>query len=192
MLEENEKKILDHQTKVDQANHQEKELQRWSVLSRLVGSHDGAKFRKFAQGLTLENLIIKANAHLSMLTRRYELKRSDTSDLGIEVIDTFHGDEIRPTNNLSGGESFLASLALALGLSDLSGRRAAIESLFLDEGFGTLDAETLEIALSALDALNASGKTIGVISHIEALKERISAKIEITPSGGGVSSLAVI
>jgi len=191
-LKENEKRILNHQAKVDEANHQEKEWRRWSALSRLAGSHDGAKFRKFAQGLTLETLITKANDHLAMLTRRYELKRSDASDLGIEVIDTFHGDQIRPTGNLSGGESFLASLALALGLSDLSGRRAAIESLFLDEGFGTLDAETLEIALSALDALNASGKTIGVISHIEALKERISAKIEITPSGGGVSSLTVI
>ncbi len=191
LLEENEKRVEGHRQKLDEANRQKKECLRWNTLNELIGSADGAKFRKFAQGLTLETLIEKANIYLDMLNRRYLLKRSESSDLAIEVIDTFYGDQVRPTDNLSGGESFLVSLALALGLSDLSSQRTAVESLFLDEGFGTLDSETLETALSALDTLNATGKTIGVISHVEALKERISSKIEVRPLSGGISTLEV-
>ncbi len=192
LLEENEKRVRDHMEKVKEASIQAKECGRWSTLNDLIGAADGAKFRKFAQGLTLETLMENANIYLDMLSRRYVLKRSELSDLAIEVIDTFYGDQIRPTDNLSGGESFLISLALALGLSDLSSRRTTIESLFLDEGFGTLDAQTLETALGALDTLNASGKTIGIISHVEALKERIPAKIEVKPVSGGVSTIEVI
>jgi len=191
LLEENEKRVEGHQQKLEEATRQKNECLRWNALNELIGSADGAKFRKFAQGLTLETLIEKANIYLNMLNRRYLLKRSEFSDLAIEVIDTFYGDQIRPTDNLSGGESFLVSLALALGLSDLSSQKTAVESLFLDEGFGTLDSETLETALSAMDTLNATGKTIGVISHVEALKERISAKIEVRPLSGGVSRLEV-
>jgi len=191
LLEENEKRVESHRQKFEEATRQKKECIRWKALNELIGSADGAKFRKFAQGLTLETLIEKANIYLNMLSRRYLLKRSEFSDLAIEVIDTFYGDQIRPTDNLSGGESFLVSLALALGLSDLSSQKTAVESLFLDEGFGTLDSETLETALSAMDTLNATGKTIGVISHVEALKERISAKIEVRPLSGGISRLVV-
>ena len=190
-LEDNEKRKRDHQKKVDEEALQAKESKRWNDLNGLIGAADGAKFRKFAQGLTLETLMEKANIYLEMLNRRYVLKRSETSDLAIEVMDTFYGDQVRPTDNLSGGESFLISLALALGLSDLSSSRTTIESLFLDEGFGTLDPETLETALCALDTLNASGKTIGIISHVEALKERIPAKIEVRPVSGGVSEIEV-
>jgi exonuclease SbcC len=191
ILEDNEKRVKEHRQKVDDANLQAKESRRWRALNDLIGSADGAKFRKFAQGLTLETLMDKANTYLDMLSRRYVLKRSSSSDLTIEVIDTYYGDHVRLTDNLSGGESFLVSLALALGLSDLSSQRTAVESLFLDEGFGTLDADTLETALAALDTLNASGKTIGIISHVEALKERISAKIEVRPLSGGISELVV-
>lgn len=191
LLEENEKRVASHRRQLDEANRQKKEYIRWNALNELIGSADGAKFRKFAQGLTLETLIEKANIYLDMLNRRYLLKRSESFELTIEVIDTFYGDQVRPTDNLSGGESFLVSLALALGLSDLSSQKTAVESLFLDEGFGTLDSETLETALSAMETLNATGKTIGVISHVEALKERISAKIEIKPLSGGISRVEV-
>jgi len=190
-LEENRKRRMEHLETVEEEKKQQDELRRWDGLNQLIGQKDGGKFRKFAQGLTLERLMVKANTYLAMLNQRYFLKKNQNRDLGITVIDTFFGDRIRPTENLSGGESFLVSLSLALGLSDLTSRQTTIESLFLDEGFGTLDTETLEIALSALDALNASGKTIGIISHVDALKERIAAKIEVKPTSGGTSRIKI-
>ncbi|AWB66604.1 hypothetical protein C2869_09250 [Saccharobesus litoralis] len=163
----------------------------WVHLNSLIGSADGAKFRKFAQGLTLDHLVYLANRQLQRLHGRYLLKRKQDASLQLLVVDTWQADTERDTKTLSGGESFLVSLALALALSDLVSHKTSIDSLFLDEGFGTLDADTLNIALDALDALNASGKMIGVISHVEALKERIPVQIQISKSAGlGVSRLA--
>ncbi|MBY0446227.1 MAG: chromosome segregation protein SMC, partial [Burkholderiales bacterium] len=160
----------------------------WQHLNSLIGSADGAKYRKFAQGLTLDHLIHLANRQLERLHGRYQLLRKGELELGI--IDTWQGDVARDTKTLSGGESFLVSLALALALSDLVSHKTSIDSLFLDEGFGTLDGETLEIALDALDHLNASGKMIGIISHVEALKERIPVQLKIYKSAGlGLSQL---
>jgi exonuclease SbcC len=171
---------------------QKKEFDRWEKLNYLIGSADGKKFRRYAQGLTLDYLIQLANSHLLKLNDRYVLQRRKDQELSIEVIDTFQADVTRPTTTLSGGETFLVSLALALGLSELAGRNTTIDSLFLDEGFGSLDAETLETALAALDSLHASGKTIGIISHIEALKERIPVQIHVQKLSGGVSSLHIV
>ena len=160
-------------------------------LHSLVGSSSGDKFRRFAQGLTLDNLVRLANQQLNKLHGRYQLARKENEGLGLSVIDTWQGDVERDTKTLSGGESFLVSLALALALSDLVSFKTSIDSLFLDEGFGTLDAETLDVALDALDNLNASGKMIGVISHIDAMKERIPAQLKVTKRNGvGVSVLA--
>ncbi|PHM58879.1 SbcC/MukB-like Walker B domain-containing protein [Xenorhabdus sp. KK7.4] len=166
----------------------------WSYLNNLLGSADGAKFRRFAQGLTLDHLMHLANSRLEKLHGRYYLqrKRQNKDDVGLElqVVDMWQADAIRDTKTLSGGESFLVSLALALALSDLVSNKTQIESLFLDEGFGTLDSETLDIALDALDHLNATGKTIGVISHVEAMKERIPVQIKVEKMNGlGVSKL---
>ncbi len=159
-------------------------------LNGLIGSSDGSKFRRFAQGLTLGHLVYLANQQLNKLHGRYQLQRNDQNTLTLEVIDTWQADAIRDTKTLSGGESFLVSLALALALSDLVSAKTSIDSLFLDEGFGTLDNDTLEVALDALDNLNASGKTIGVISHIDTLKQRIGVQIEVKKvSGLGVSEL---
>ncbi|WP_375748706.1 SbcC/MukB-like Walker B domain-containing protein [Vibrio sp. HN007] len=159
-------------------------------LNSLIGSADGNKFRKFAQGLTLDNLVYLANKQLTRLHGRYELQRGSGEGLELAVLDTWQGDVVRDTKTLSGGESFLVSLALALGLSDLVSHKTSIDSLFLDEGFGTLDAETLDLALDALDSLNASGKMIGVISHIEAMKERIPVQLKVMKKSGlGVSEL---
>ena len=159
-------------------------------LYDLIGHAKGEKFRKFAQGLTLDNLIHLANRRLQQLHGRYLLSRENVEGLGIKVTDTWQADNQRDTKTLSGGESFLVSLALALGLSDLVSHKTSIDSLFLDEGFGTLDAETLDLALDTLDNLNASGKTIGIISHIETLKERIPVQIKVTKKNGlGVSEL---
>lgn len=170
---------------------QQEKYDDWSYLKSLIGSSDGKKFRVFAQGLTLDHLIYLANIQLVHLHNRYQLNRKTGDGLEIEVVDTWQADAIRDTKTLSGGESFLVSLALALALSDLVSHKTKIDSLFLDEGFGTLDRETLDIALDALDNLNASGKMIGVISHVEALKERVPVQIEIKKmSGLGVSKLS--
>ncbi|KWU01462.1 exonuclease SbcC [Vibrio toranzoniae] len=161
-----------------------------SRLNSLIGSRNGDKFRKFAQGLTLENLVYLANKQLQRLHGRYELQRKADDGLELQVLDTWQGDVMRDTKTLSGGESFLVSLALALALSDLVSHKTSIDSLFLDEGFGTLDSDTLDIALNALDNLNASGKMIGVISHVEALKERVPVQLKVTKhSGLGVSEM---
>ncbi len=162
----------------------------WSQLNSLIGSADGARYRKFAQGLTLEHLVHLANQQLERLHGRYLLSRKKGEALELEVIDTWQADVVRDTKTLSGGESFLVSLALALALSELVSHKTSIDSLFLDEGFGTLDPETLDVALDALDSLNASGKMIGIISHVEALKERIPIQIHVSKGAGmGVSRL---
>ncbi len=156
----------------------------WGALNEMIGSKEGDKFRKFAQGLTLDNLVWLANQQLHRLHGRYLLQRKDNEALELEVVDTWQADAVRDTRTLSGGESFLVSLALALALSDLVSHKTRIDSLFLDEGFGTLDAETLDTALDALDTLNASGKIIGVISHVSAMKERIPVQIKVRKVNG--------
>ncbi|MEA9390764.1 SbcC/MukB-like Walker B domain-containing protein [Acerihabitans sp. TG2] len=181
---------LEQQTLLDQIMQSERHYADWSYLNELIGSKEGDKFRKFAQGLTLEHLIYLANQQLSRLHGRYQLQRKSAAELELEVVDTWQGDAVRDTRTLSGGESFLVSLALALALSDLVSHKTRIDSLFLDEGFGTLDAQTLDIALDALDSLNATGKTIGVISHVEAMKERIPVQIKVKKINGlGLSRL---
>jgi len=164
----------------------------WQRLDSLIGSARGDKFRKFAQGLTLDHLLHLANTHLARLHGRYLLRRKSTGELELDIVDSWQGEVARDTRTLSGGESFLVSLALALALSDLVSNKTSIDSLFLDEGFGTLDADTLEIALNALDTLNASGKMIGVISHVDGMKERITAQIRVEKGGGvGYSRLCL-
>jgi len=162
---------------------------RWNRLHELIGSESGKRYRNFAQGLTFDILLTHANAQLVRLTDRYLLKREEQYDLELVVIDNYQGGIERTSKNLSGGESFLVSLALALGLSRMAGRQVRIDSLFLDEGFGTLDDDTLESALQSLAGLRRDGKMIGIISHIQALKDRIGAQIEAEPMPGGFSRL---
>ncbi len=175
-----------------QIEEQTKESDVWQRLDSLIGSAKGDKFRKFAQGLTLDHLLRLANKHLDRLHARYLLRRKCAGELELEIVDGWQADVTRDTRTLSGGESFLVSLALALALSDLVSHKASIESLFLDEGFGTLDGDTLEIALDALDTLNASGKMIGVISHVGGLKERIATQIRVEKGAGIGHSRLVI
>lgn len=177
---------------ISKVQKQEKEFYKWSRLNDLIGSKDGDKFRKFAQHLTLGYLTQLANQYLEKISQRYLIKTSDIKELEIEIIDTYQANIIRSTNTLSGGERFLVSLSLAFGLSDLVSKNISIESLFLDEGFDTLDEETLDIALSALDYLQHQGKMIGIISHVEVLKERIPTQIHIQKLSGGFSRLVKI
>ncbi len=189
-LKHDQKIRLQQQKLQQQITEQQQILTDWNHLNGLIGSADGAKFRKFAQGLTLAHLVYLANKQLDRLYGRYQLQCQNTDSLALAVLDTWQGDSVRDTKTLSGGESFLVSLALALALSDLVSAKTSIDSLFLDEGFGTLDNDTLEVALSALDNLNASGKMIGVISHVETMKERIAVQIKVKKlSGLGISCL---
>lgn len=168
---------------------QKSECQRWDKLHSLIGSADGKKYRNFAQGLTFELMVSHANLQLEKMTDRYLLIRDDLQPLELNVVDNYQAGEIRSTKNLSGGESFVVSLSLALGLSKMASRKVRVDSLFLDEGFGTLDEDALETALETLSGLQQDGKVIGVISHVSALKERVATQINIIPLSGGKSSV---
>ncbi|MGL6485170.1 SbcC/MukB-like Walker B domain-containing protein, partial [Aeromonas caviae] len=163
----------------------------WQRLSDLIGSASGAKLRTFAQSLTLERLLLEANAQLAELSPRYRLERVPGTDLALQVVDLNMGDEVRSVDSLSGGESFLVSLALALALSSLSSRQTQVESLFIDEGFGTLDPDSLDLALASLDSLQAAGRQIGVISHVQTLVERIGVQVRVEALGGGESRVVL-
>ncbi len=170
----------------------EAESLRWGRLKELIGSADGAKFSRFAQSLTLRQLIGLANEHLKVLAERYRLMAAPGDELDLRIVDLYQANVDRPMESLSGGESFLASLALALGLSELASRHHPIDSLFIDEGFGTLDSETLEVALSALENLRSRGKTIGLISHVDLLKERLTTQVRVIRGAGGTSRIEVV
>ncbi|WP_426061520.1 SbcC/MukB-like Walker B domain-containing protein [Hymenobacter sp. B1770] len=168
------------------------EEQRWQDLSEQIGSARGDKFSQFAQGLTLTHLARLANLRLRQLTGRYTILKTPHRNLELQIIDHDQADTVRPMASLSGGESFLVSLALALGLSELAGHKARIESLFIDEGFGTLDPDALNTALDALERLQHSGKMIGIISHVSDLKDRISTQIRVRPGAGGNSTVHLV
>lgn len=175
----------------EELNVRRSESERWAKLNELAGSADGAKFRRIAQGYTLDILLNYANVQLRELTRRYRLERVPET-LALQVIDRDMCDEVRTVHSLSGGESFLVSLALALGLSSLSSNRMRVESLFIDEGFGSLDAETLRVAMDALESLRTQGRKIGVISHVQEMTERIPVRICVNRAGNGRSFLEVL
>ena len=165
------------------------ELYLYKKLNELIGSASGDKFRKIAQRYTFDNLVHLANIHLLKLQERYILQRGEGFELFVR--DNFQAGVKRGVATLSGGESFLVSLAFALALSDLVSDKIDIKTLFLDEGFGTLDEETLESVLSALNTLQHQGKVIGIISHVNALKERIPRHIELKKVARGKSTLTI-
>lgn len=166
------------------------EYQRWARLNALIGSATGDTFRKIAQAYNLDLLVHHANVQLRQLVRRYRLKRGG-SMLGLLVMDTEMGDELRSVHSLSGGETFLVSLALALGLASMASSTLKIESLFIDEGFGSLDPESLQLAMDALDGLQAQGRKVAVISHVQEMHERIPVQIQVHRQGNGLSTLEV-
>ena len=169
---------------------QQKEYERFDKLHSLIGHSEGKKYREFVQALSFEMVIHHANKQLESMFDRYLLIMDKDMPLELNVIDNYQAGEIRSTKNLSGGESFIISLALALGLSKIVSSKVNVDSLFLDEGFGTLDSEALEIALETLSNLKQTGKLIGIISHMEALKERIPTQIKVESVSGGRSVLS--
>ena len=192
LLREDDKKITAGRHLKAELETQQAHWQQWESLNELIGSSTGAKFRVFAQSLTLEALLAHSNQHLEDFAKRYHLQRVPGSDLELQIIDRDMADDVRSVHSLSGGESFLVSLALALGLASLSSNRTQVESLFIDEGFGSLDPETLDIAIASLDTLQALGRKVGVISHVPILVERIGAKVVVEKQGGGRSSVVII
>lgn len=188
-LDEEKRRKADERMPQIEAQQERTEL--WEVMHDLIGSHDGKKFRSFAQSLTLDALIAGANVHMSDLEPRYNLQRVPNQDLEIQVVDRHMGDEVRSLQSLSGGESFLVSLALALGLSTLSSQRTRIDSLFIDEGFGTLDVRTLDAALATLDTLQATGRQIGIISHINDIAERVGVCVHVVRTSRDSSRVEV-
>lgn len=188
-LTNNEKLKVNQSALLKDLEQQRQIAKEWKDLHDLIGSGDGKKFRNFAQGLTFNIMISHANEQLKRMSDRYLLLADKEQPLMLNVMDIYQGNEIRTSKNLSGGESFIISLALALGLSNMASHRMQVDSLFLDEGFGTLDEEALDVALNTLTSLQQSGKLIGVISHIQALKDRISRQIQVVPMTGGVSKI---
>lgn len=174
-------------SEIEQAYHQ---WQRWARLNALIGSASGDVFRKIAQGYNLDLLLHHANSQLRQLAKRYRLKRGGSA-LGLLVLDTEMGDELRSVHSLSGGETFLVSLALALGLASMASSTLRIESLFIDEGFGSLDPESLQLAMDALDGLQAQGRKVAVISHVQEMHERIPVQIQVRRQGNGLSDVEV-
>ncbi|MFT5252659.1 MAG: exonuclease SbcC [Flavobacteriales bacterium] len=193
-----EKRVeIDTRNRVKQKSSQEvldalnKDLSLWSKMNMLIGDAQGKKFSNFVQDLTLRQLLEYGNQRLIGFSDRYLLDVTNDSD-GLKVIDTYMGNSKRSVSSLSGGETFKLSLALAFGLSDLAARNVEIESLFIDEGFGSLDPESLDQAISILENMqNESNKSIGVISHVGELKDRIGSKIKLVRTGAGYSSIEI-
>ncbi|WP_299061318.1 AAA family ATPase [uncultured Polaribacter sp.] len=178
-----------------QIEAQEKVCVTWRTLFKILGNSKDA-FNVYVQRLTLKHLLDLANVHLYKLNKRYSLKIEDSykqkEELNFNLIDHYQTDQARLVDTSSGGEKFIISLALALGLSDLASKNVKIDSLFIDEGFGTLDMNTLETVISTLETLQSQGKTIGIISHVENLKERIPTQIQITKKNSGVSVVNIV
>ena len=190
----NQKQYLEElDTLQKEMEEQKKRNEKWLLLNRYIGDATGNSFSTFAQQLTLEQLVHLANKRITSLSERYVLDiPAENEDESLVIKDMDMGAQRRSVKTLSGGESFLISLSLALALSDLASRNVDIQSLFIDEGFGSLDQVTLDQTLDTLEKLQAeSEKTIGVISHIEALKERMDTQIEIVQNGQGFSSVEV-
>ena len=199
-----EQQLADHRDNEQRAGKLRAELEaltrdaeRWQALSDLIGSAEGQKFRTLAQALTLRQLIGHANRQLARLLQgRYRLHamvdaKGNTVNLDLYILDQFQADTMRPVSSLSGGESFLVSLALALGLAEMAGGKIQVDSLFIDEGFGTLDDKNLDTAMEVLESLRSSGRLVGVISHVKELKERIPVQVLVRPRGGGFSTIEI-
>ena len=191
-LKENESKKQALQLKTMKLNEAEKNAGKWMLLDSYIGDATGSKYAKFAQQLSLQYLIGIANNRLKSLTDRYLLIMENAEQGELTISDLYLGGAVRSVKTLSGGESFLVSLALALSLSDMASRNVKLESLFIDEGFGTLDPDTLEMALNTLEKLQSdSNKTIGIISHVDALKERIYTQVKVIRNSQGYSSIEI-
>ena len=190
--EESRKKLKSEYDRLDEKYRQQESIyNNWSEFNDELGAKNGWKFGSFAQLVTLKILVRLANVQLEKISARYTLmvKPESKDKLSLSVIDHEQAGEIRPTKNLSGGERFIVSLALALGLSQIAGSKARVDSLFIDEGFGSLDDEALSAALEALGEIRRDGRMIGIISHVSGISEHITTKISVIRKSEGTSIL---
>ena len=189
-IEADDRCVAERKEKAKELEALRAERDEWAVLYDFFGDKDGKKIRREIQSYVLANVLTKANHYLRQLTDRYELS---SEGLTLTVNDAFEGGVTRPVNTLSGGEGFLVSLALALGLAGMNEQGLSVDMLFIDEGFGTLSGEHLNAALEALERLNAvcGSRKVGVISHVERLRERIRTHVEVTRSGHDPSTVRV-
>ena len=193
ILKSNAENFRHASLKLEEKKQQAQICDKWGSLNELLGSADGKKYRNFAQALTFDHLLGLANFQLQKMSERYILKSvgDAANPFELSVIDKFHNFEQRIAQNLSGGETFIVSLSLALGLANMASKNMNINTMFIDEGFGSLDEDYLDTALSALSNLQNEGKLIGIISHLPELKERITTHIEVIPKGNGHSKIVM-
>ena len=183
---------LDKQAKfANQIQAIQQQEHRWGKISGLIGDAKGKDFRDYAQQYNLDILLEHANQQLAMLSQRYTLKRLENS-LSLAIVDHDMDGETRSVSSLSGGESFLTALALSLAIANMASGSMKIESLFIDEGFGTLDASSLYMVMNALDQLQNQGRKVVLISHIQEMHERIPVQIQVKPLGAGASTIQVV
>ncbi|MDO7537091.1 AAA family ATPase [Acinetobacter pittii] len=190
-LEVHQQNLAKQQQYAEQIQNIQQEEHRWSKISGLIGDAKGKEFRDYAQQYHLDILVEHANQQLAMLSQRYTLKRLDQS-LSLAIIDHDMDGETRSVASLSGGESFLTALALSLAIANMASGSMKIESLFIDEGFGTLDASSLHMVMNALDQLQNQGRQVILISHIQEMHERIPVQIQVKPLGAGASTIEVV
>ncbi|MDB0302228.1 AAA family ATPase [Acinetobacter baumannii] len=190
-LELHQQNLAKQQKYAEQIQNIQQEEHRWSKISGLIGDAKGKEFRDYAQQYHLDILVEHANQQLAMLSQRYTLKRLDQS-LSLAIIDHDMDGETRSVASLSGGESFLTALALSLAIANMASGSMKIESLFIDEGFGTLDASSLHMVMNALDQLQNQGRQVILISHIQEMHERIPVQIQVKPLGAGASTIEIV
>ncbi|ENU30737.1 hypothetical protein F991_01423 [Acinetobacter sp. CIP-A165] len=190
-LELHQQNLVKQKQFADQIQQIQQQEHRWSKISSLIGDSKGKDFRDLAQQYNLDILLEYANQQLAMLSQRYTLKRLDNS-LSLAIIDHDMDGETRSVASLSGGESFLTALAISLAIANMASGSMKIESLFIDEGFGTLDASSLHMVMNALDQLQSQGRKVILISHIQEMHERIPVQIQVQPIGSGSSRIEII
>jgi exonuclease SbcC len=190
-LELHQQNLARQQQFADQIQQIQQQEHRWNKISSLIGDAKGKEFRDYAQQYHLDILVEHANQQLAMLSQRYTLKRLDQS-LSLAIIDHDMDGEVRSVASLSGGESFLTALSLSLAIANMASGSMKIESLFIDEGFGTLDASSLHMVMNALDQLQNQGRKVVLISHIQDMHERIPVQIQVQPLGSGASQIEIV
>jgi exonuclease SbcC len=191
ILEDDDKKIKMVEKEREEEKILEREADKWKRLNDIFGSADGKRFKQITQSYILMQLLENANYYLRQFTTRYELTAQPGS-LVILITDREDNDVSRPSNTLSGGESFMVSLALALGLSSLNRNSFTPDTLFIDEGFGTLSSDSLNTVIETLEVLHSMGnRRVGIISHVNELHERIATRIEVKKRAG-VSEIKIV
>ncbi len=190
IFDENEKNLEKSKSIINEYNLLEEKATLWNELKTLIGKSDGSDFAVFVQAMAFQRLLAKANKYVFSISGKYELVQKEGHvDFLVHDINYPDSKEDRPITNMSGGEKFIISLSLALGIAELASENVRVDSLFLDEGFGTLSGNPLMEAINALKQLQNSGKMLGIITHVDAVINEFDQKITAVKKNGGISEL---